>query len=213
LRQLYFKDVKVSALYLVLFVLFIIVTFVFHVNSIGISMMIMLGFVVLMFYFDSHNQVYRSLISMPLKRKQFVLARYIFLYTTTLGFILLIWLMDYISFNIVPFLGNFTFLTAENVIQNLFTISLLMAISLPIFYSIKSFSHAVIVFMITHVVILYTYTIFTGNLYITMDEKISSMLHSIWNIQPYLVPVLASLFVIGISYFVSIYYFTIRDIQ
>ncbi|WP_047984245.1 ABC-2 transporter permease [Ornithinibacillus californiensis] len=213
MKQLYIKDVKVSALYLVLFALFIIITYVFHVNSIGISMMIMLGFVVLMFYFDSHNQVYRSLVSMPLRRKQFVLARYIFLYTTTIGFILLIWLMDYISLNIVPSLGNFTFLTAENIVQNLFVISLLMAISLPIFYSIKSFSHAMIVFMVTHVVFLYTYTIFTGNSYITVDEKISSFIHPILNIQPYLLPLLASLFVIGISYFVSVYYFTRRDIE
>lgn len=137
LRQLYVKDLKISSLYILLFALFILLTYLFHVNSMGINMTVILGFLILLFYFDYQHHVLRSLVSMPINRKQIVRARYVFLYSLTIVFMLFIWLVDSIAFNNL-YLGTFTYLTAKDIVHYFVMVTLLLAVYLPIFYLIKT---------------------------------------------------------------------------
>lgn len=212
MRQLYVKDLKISGLYVILFGLFILLTYLFHVNSMGINMTVMLGFLILLFYFDFQHHVLRSLVSMPLNRKQIVQARYVFLYSLTIVFMLFIWLVDSIAFNNL-YLGNFTYLTANDIVNYFAIVTVLLAIYLPIFYLIKNFMHAVSVFMIFHFVIVFTYSIIIGNPYITLDDKIASLIEPLWNIQPFVIPLVVSLLVMFVSYLISNWFFVKCDLE
>lgn len=212
LKQLYVKDLKISRLYIILFALFILLTYLFHVNSMGINMTVILGFLILLFYFDYQHHVLRSLVSMPLNRKQIVRTRYVFLYSLTIVFMLFIWLVDSIAINNL-YLGNFTYLTAKDIVHYFVIVTVLLAIYLPIFYLIKNFMHAVSVFMVSHFVIVFTYSISRGNPYITLDDKIASLIEALWNIQPFVIPLVVSLLVMFVSYLISNWFFIKFDLE
>ncbi|WP_096274002.1 ABC-2 transporter permease [Paucisalibacillus globulus] len=202
--QLLRKDFTITRLYLLLFFLFILVTYIFHVNNITIFMALMIGFPVLLFYFDSHNRVNTFLVSMPFKRGKIVLARYLYLMFFLISSFIFIGIIEYLAFHQLTFLGNFSYLTFSSIVLNFTILTILLAISIPIFYFFRSFNHGISVFMIFQVFLVYAYTLITSNEYIRFDDKLFSIIQPVINIQPVVMQLIISgLFLAG-SYFVSV---------
>lgn len=202
--QLLRKDFTITRLYLLLFFLFILVTYIFHVNNITIFMALMIGFPVLLFYFDSHNRVNTFLVSLPFKRGKIVLARYLYLMFFLIGSFIFIGIIEYLAFHQLTFLGNFSYLTFSSIVLNFTILTILLAISIPIFYFFRSFNHGISVFMIFQVFLVYAYTLITSNEYIRFDDKLFSIIQPVINIQPVVMQLIISgLFLAG-SYFVSV---------
>lgn len=202
--QLLRKDFTITRLYLLLFFLFILVTYIFHVNNITIFMALMIGFPVLLFYFDSHNRVNTFLVSLPFKRGKIVLARYLYLMFFLIGSFIFIGIIEYLAFHQFTFLGNFSYLTFSNIVLNFTILTILLAISIPIFYFFRSFNHGISVFMIFQVFLVYAYTLITSNEYIRFDDKLFSIIQPVINIQPVVMQLIISGLFLAVSYFVSV---------
>jgi ABC-2 type transport system permease protein len=207
------KDFTLTRLYLLLFFLFVLVTYLFHVNSVGIFMILMIIFPVLVFYYDCHNRVNNFLVSLPIKRVKIVFARYLYLMILLTCSFIYIGIVDYIAFNKLTFLGNFSYLTLNNVVFNYTVTTIFWAISIPIFYFFRNFNHGITVFMILQVFLVYFNTLITSNDYITFDDKLLTFIQPIINIQPIVMLLSFSALVVLLSFLVSVRFSYKKDIS
>jgi|SRR5690625_2561076 len=87
------------------------------------------------FYSDHKNSVNRFLISLPIQKRNIILSRFIYICLISTLFLLFVWLVDVLyqlqQINWVTFLISFTLL------------SIIIAISFPIYYAISTFWVAV----------------------------------------------------------------------
>ncbi|MFS0674077.1 ABC-2 transporter permease [Ornithinibacillus sp. 179-J 7C1 HS] len=202
--QLLYKDIRVTRLYLLLFFPVVLASYFFHVNNLDIFMTIIIGYLILLFYYDYHNQVYKFIGSLPVKRTQIVLARYLFLILLLIGAFTYIGIIDYFVLHHLNFLGDFRNQTINDVLKNFTITAILIAIYTPIFYLVKNFIYGITVFMIVHFLLVFTYNMILFNDFITIDDKLLSTLFTIINIQPVAILLIISAVSLFISFLISV---------
>ncbi len=181
-----------------------------NVPSIGITIWIISGFIPLVFFLDSQNNVNRFLVSMPIQRKQLVLARYLFLLSITLGAMLFLWLFDAVAYQRLPYL-ILQSMTGFEILQLFIVNSLLLSIYIPFFYYFRNFTRAVTFFMLSAVFFIYSYAVITGNPLISFDDPIRDFLINITNGQSIYLLIFSGI-VLYLSFRLSFWLFTKKDI-
>ncbi|MUK88969.1 hypothetical protein GMD78_11350 [Ornithinibacillus sp. L9] len=205
------KELQLTKLYILFFILLIPFTYGMNVQITGITIWIMIGFMIMMFYSDSLNEVYRYIVSVPIKRDQIVCTRYIFLLILSGGFSLYLWLIDYVAHIGLPFLEKES-LSGINIFSLFTLISIIFSASIPLFYYIKSFHRAMTVYMVLVIIVAFFTAIITFNPLITFDNAIIHFVHSIIEIQPFIILGSFSMLCLFVSYKFSAWIFIRRDI-
>ncbi|MEN2768607.1 ABC-2 transporter permease [Ornithinibacillus xuwenensis] len=210
MQHLLMKEIKVSQLYLLILIVLIPLSYVMNVSSTGINIWVILGFLPLLFYLDSQNNVNRFVASMPIKHMHIVLARYLILMMITTGALLFLWSIDYVAHQGLPFLKNHSF-SGYDILQLVTLNALFLSVYIPVFYYFKNFTYAITFFLISFVILVYTFAVISGNPYLTFDEPVIDFLVYLLYNQPIILVVL-SLTVLYVSFRISLRIFVRRDL-
>ncbi|MFD2044865.1 ABC-2 transporter permease [Ornithinibacillus salinisoli] len=211
MRQVFLKELQLTKVYIIFFIFLIPFTYGMNVPITGINIWILLSFIFLSFYSDSRNEVNRYLISVPIFRKHIVFVRYIFFFILTSGFTLYLWLIDHLANQGLPFLGNSP-LTGSSILWLFALTCIIVSLSLPILYYIKSFHRAMAVLMTLVFFSALFYGIIVGNPLITWDESIKHFADNLSHIQLFVSLTALSLIFLYLSYKLSAWIFMKRDL-
>ncbi|WP_170840817.1 ABC-2 transporter permease [Oceanobacillus limi] len=202
---------KLTKFYIIFFFILIPVSYGLNFPIRTTFVWIILGFIIFSFFCDDKNEVNRFLTSLPVKRRQIVFARYIYFLILSAGFSGYIGTIDYFAYQGLPFLERnpISFFGAFE----LFTItSLLLAVSIPIFYYFRNFNKAITAYFILLFIGAFSFGVAQGNPYLTFDDQLKQKIHQLIDVQPYLILTVLSLGSLFISYLLSTWLFTKRDI-
>ncbi|WP_042146980.1 ABC-2 transporter permease [Paucisalibacillus sp. EB02] len=209
--QLFIRDWKSTKLYILVLFAVIPISYAIHFPSSGIFIWALLSLLFIVFLIEKQNNVDLFLVSLPLRRKEMVLARYIFLISLSIISIGFLWLVDLFFHNVLPSFG-FSRLDLIDIIQQFWVTTLLFSIYVPVFYYFKQFIHAAIFFIISFTCLIYLNVLMVGNPLITFDDPIRAFIIELYSIQPYLMPILLSIISLCISYPISVQLLIRKDI-
>ena len=209
--QLFIRDWKSTKLYILILLAIIPISYVIHFPSSSVFIWALLSFLFIVFLIEKQNNVEQFLVSLPLKRKDMVRARYIFLVSLSVLFIGSLWIAD-LAWHIVVPSSVFSRVDFVNLIQQYWITALLFSIYIPVFYFYKQFIHAATFFMISFTCLIYLNVLTVGNTLITFDDSIRTFIAELFTIQPYLMPIILSIICLFVSYQLSIQIFKRRDI-
>lgn len=215
--QMMKRDYLINKIYFLMIFLAIPFLYTLDLSLLFMYLTIIVGAIFTVFYYDDYNHVYRALISMPIKRSQIVFARYLFLFTTTIIFLLYIWLIDMFVHNpfsilksIVPTV-SYQPISAITILLTFLFISIVVAISTPIFYYFQSFMKSLIAHGVLLVIGVMTITIFGKYLDLIPKPYVRLALYII-AYQPLLFVIGFSIICLYISYLLSTFIFSKRDV-
>lgn len=196
--------------------LFIPLIYIFQVSPLFIYSGIILGVIFNLFYYDSHNQVNRYMVSLPISKKQIVMARYAFLLTVMVFYLLYTWIIDALAHRLIPNLDilpdlMYAPISLRSAMMTFSVIMLIMTVVVPIYYFCQSFITSLLVqggLLIIG---------FIGFAYL-FSKLPESTLKSIANIAKWIYTnptpftIMFSIVTLAISYPLSLWIFTRKDI-
>ncbi|HLS34812.1 MAG TPA: ABC-2 transporter permease [Bacillota bacterium] len=211
------RDFYVSRWMLVILLLNIPFSYYVSVSPLFITFWIFIMFYVSLFYTDEHNQANQTFVSFPIKREKIVFARYIFIAVILLVTLLAIFIFDHVMHQvlIVKFANLFPWFNLEPLPFQVFTLSamgfiVIVMISLPIFFYARTIAQAII---------LHFALFFIGIVSGIMFSVISAIadisfepIKRVLNEQPVLISIIGLLAIINLSYFLSVRFFTQKDL-
>jgi hypothetical protein len=209
--QLYSRDWKTTKLYILILLAIIPISYAIHFPSSDIFIWALLSFLFIVFLIERQNNVDQFLVSLPVRRKEMVRARYLFLVLLAILFVGFLWFVDFVWHILLPS-SDFSRLDIKEIIQQFWLTTVLFSIYIPVFYFFKQFIHAATFFMISFTCLIYLNVLAAGNPLITFDDSIRAFIFELFTIQPYLMPILLSIICLCISYQLSVQIFNRRDI-
>src|SRR5699024_2153283 len=100
------RDYYINFLYVLIIILALPLIYWAQISPLFAYLGVIIGFIFNVFYYDNHNHVSRSIVSMPINKKQIVLGRYTFLFFVTVLFLLYIWFIDTLVHYFAPKLSG-----------------------------------------------------------------------------------------------------------
>lgn len=210
------RDFFVSIPVLLVSLIFVLIGYAVNISPLFIIMSVVILFVLNLFFFDFHNKVYRSIVSLPISREIVVLSRYIVAGLVTLLFTAFIWAFDlfahhFIYPNLTGSLANLDFeqLSPLLILFAFLAIVSIISVSIPVYYYAQSISKAITI------QILFLLGFVLGLILATLNsttEKAFLFFTNILDALPILSVVIYILLSITLSYFLSVRLFKRRDI-
>src|SRR5690625_5013288 len=139
------RDYYINFLYVLIIILALPLIYWAQISPLFAYLGVIVGFIFNVFYYDNHNHVSRSIVSMPINKKQIVLGRYTFLFFVSILFLIYIWFIDMLVHYFAPSLSGllpiipYKPISITSVLLVFAGIMLLISISIPIFYICQSF--------------------------------------------------------------------------
>ncbi|WP_404454574.1 ABC-2 transporter permease [Oceanobacillus kapialis] len=201
------KDFYINGIYYLIISALIPLFYVMEVDQHYLYYGIMIGFLFNLFYYDHRNHVNRFIGSLPVKLRNVVWARYITMFLILVCFILYVRLVDSLAHYGLPYL-EFQPMTALEIMILFTSISITIAVSMPIYYLVKTFMKAIGIQMGLLLFSTFTFAIMIGNDYITFYEPLLLGVFKLIDIQPYLMLTLISLLFLYLSFLLSAWIYT-----
>lgn len=198
------KDLSLSKLYLIITPFLLAILHFGDAGNIGVYSYILLFASYYPFYTDFHNEMNRFMVSLPISRKQIILSRYLAILILMFFTIALHFLIDYTLSLIFLEARPFSF----QPLVLLFTLSfiiILVSIILPVYYYARSFLRG---FSINFYLLMLGMIISFG-LVNSVDP--SKLLNSL-SLNPYLLLITLSALCLAISYRLSVFIFSRKDL-
>lgn len=138
--QMVKRDFYINWVYIVLIFLFPFFIRLFRFTEPGLFtyFMIFFSMFAMTFYSDEKNAVNRTIVSLPIKKCEIILARYLFFSIISTIYIIYLWGIDHTIFNQFKTPASTTF-TGEIVLVTFAGTFVAIAVSLPIYYIIEKF--------------------------------------------------------------------------
>lgn len=202
IAQLMKKDLYLNGIYYLVIVLLIPVFYVIELSEIYFFFAIILGFLFNLFYYDNRNNVNRFIGSLPVKLHHVVLSRYASLLLFVVGFLLYVWLVDSLAHHGLPYLASQPIDPISMTI--LFTtICMIVSISLPIYYFVKSFNKTFFLQIIFLLFSSFAFAVIQGNELISFHKPFLKWLFDVIAFQPIVILIVISLVFFYLSYLLS----------
>jgi len=211
------RDYYINFLYVLIIILALPLIYWAQISPLFAYLGVIVGFIFNVFYYDNHNHVSRSIVSMPINKKQIVLGRYTFLFFVSILFLIYIWFIDMLVHYFAPSLSGllpiipYKPISITSVLLVFAGIMLLISISIPIFYICQSFIKALII----QGALLFIGPLAFAALGYFLDKIPEAFINGIVDfieLQPILIAITFSVVCLLVSYVISTWIFSRKDI-
>lgn len=207
--QLFKRDFQASFFSVIGWLLYMVITYVLNMPYLLTYLFVIFFFHAFIFYLDHKANINRFLISLPVRKSNIVLTRYIFLIICFIVILVGHVIIDQVAHYGLPYLET----SPVNGLTATWLMAMLIgsvAISLPIYYAVKSPNIAAFIQAMLLIGGTYSYVVIKDNPYIDLSKTFTYFLKFI-DIQPYLIPIAFSLVCIPLSYLLSVWLFEKRE--
>lgn len=214
--QMIKRDYLINGMYFLFITLAIPFIYIVNISPIFVYFAIVVGAIFNVFYYDDHNHVGRFIVSMPIKRKRIVFARYLFLLKVIVFYLLYLWLVDKLTHHFLPMNNLFPEISFRpinfyTVLVIFLAISVITAVTVPIYYYFQSFIKSLIAQGVLLFAGIFGIT-FLGRYLDLIPEAFIFKILDIVDWQPMLIIIAISLICLYISYQFSSFIFSKRDL-
>lgn len=209
--QMLKRDFQVNSIYSIGSFIFVPLVYMMNGSIIIIYLFALFFFHFYAFYLDDKANIHRFLVSLPIKKKEIVLSKYLFMLISFCIFIVYHIFIDQLAHYGLPYLESDP-INGLTLVLILAGVIFALAISLPIYYYSKSFQTAFLI----HVSILIfgplLFVVATANPYIDIS-KIFFLIIELVEIQPYIMPIIISFGCLFLSYRLSVSVFMRKNLS
>lgn len=204
-RELY---TSYTSIYFMLF--FIPIVYVLDMSITFPAIFTLMYFAYGSFYVDHKFRMNRFVVSLPISKNAIVFARYTFVYTCLLIVLAYQWLVDFMAHLGLPYLSGAP-IDSITFFLLMMGASIILALSLPIFYIFSSFTIAISVNITLFFLLAISFGILVSGTFLNVDRYIL-FIFDVIDIQPHVISSAVSLLALYLSYLLSVWIFKRKDI-